>query len=367
MRQSRRDACKLVGSAAALALLDRPVLAKTKPSRVLILGGTGFIGPHFVHALAARGHALTLFNRGRSKQEARPGVEQLTGDRDGQLDALKGRDWDVVIDNSGYTPHQVKLTADLLHGHVQQYIYISSIAAYADFDVPNIDESYRRAKLEGPTDQPLTGKTYGPFKAVCEQLLEQAYGTRATLIRPTYIVGPGDTSDRFTYWPMRVARGGEMLAPGTPTDPIQFVDARDLADFMCIVVEQRLSGRYNICSTPRSVTMGMLLDTSKRITNANTTFAWASEAFMDAQKLIDRELLASDEIPIWMRPSGHTAAAPLVSNARAVSKGLRFRPLEQIIRDTLEWQKQRPPAEQTLSAGLKPEREAEVLKALHAS
>ena len=149
-----------------------------------------------------------------------------------------------------------------------------------------------------------------------------------------------------------------MLAPGTPADPIQFIDARDLADFMCVVVEQRLSGRYNICSPPRAVTMGMLLDTS---------FAWASEEFMDAHKLIDRELLASDEIPIWMRPSGHTAAAPLISNARAVAKGLRFRPLEQIIRDTLEWQNQRPPAEQTLHAGLSPAREAEVLKELHAS
>jgi 2'-hydroxyisoflavone reductase len=334
--------------------------------RVLILGGTGFIGPHFVAALTARGHSLTLFNRGKRNSEAHPGVEQLVGDRDGQLDALKGRDWDVVIDNSGYTPREVKLTAELLRDHVRQYIFISSIAVYADFSGPGIDESYKLAQLKDPSVEVVDEDTYGGLKVLCEQVVEHTYGARATLIRPTYIAGPGDTTDRFTYWVVRAARGGEMLAPGTPRDPFQFIDARDLADFVCRCVEQRLAGRYNLCNPPRSVTMGSLLDTSKRVSQANTTFVWASADFLEAQKVAGG-LSDTPEIPIWSRPAGVTAGGALVSCTRAVSKGLRFRTLEQTVRDTLEWQKQRPPEKQKLRAGLSPEREAELLRKLHES
>ena len=362
---NRRELHKLAAGAALATLLDGPIHATGKPWRVLILGGTGFIGPHFVDALAAHAHRITLFNRGRRSQEARPGIEQLIGDRAGQVDALKGRDWDAVIDDSGYTPRQVKLTADLLHGRVQQYIFVSSISAYADLSVPNIDENYKLAQLKDPTVEAITGESYGGLKALCEQTVEQTYGAGAVIIRPTYIVGPGDTTDRFTYWPVRVARGGEMLAPGAPRDPIQFIDARDLADFVRICVERRLQGRYNLCNPPRAVTMGRLLDTSKRVAHADTQITWASAGFLEAQRVIGKDI-DNNDIPIWSSPSGEDAGAALVSCARAVAKGLRFRPLEHTVRDTLDWQKQRPAGKQTLRAGLTPERETELLKKLRA-
>ncbi len=363
-RMNRRDLSKLAAGAALATLLDNPIRAASKPSRVLILGGTGFIGPHFVDALAGHGHSVTLFNRGRRSPQARAGVEQLIGDRTGQVDALKGRDWDAVIDDSGYTPRQVKLTADLLQGHVQQYIFISSISAYADLTPPNIDENYKLAQLKDPTVEVVNGETYGGLKVLCEQVVEQTYAARSAVIRPTFIVGPGDTTDRFTYWPTRVARGGEMLAPGSPRDPIQFIDARDLADFIRLCVERRLSGRYNLCNPPRAVTMGMLLDTSKRIAHADTKIVWASAKFLEAQKVIGPDI-ENNDIPIWADPAGDDAGAALVSCARAVAKGLRFRALDQTVRDTLEWQNQRPADKQTLRAGLTAERESELLKKLH--
>ena len=362
---NRRDTVKVVGSVALAALCDSSVEAKSKPMRVLILGGTGFIGPHFVAALAAKGHRVTLFNRGRRSAQGADGVEQLVGDRGGQLDSLRNRDWDAVIDDSGYTPRQVRLTAELLRGHVQQYVFVSSISAYADFAVPGMDENYKLAQLKDPTAEVVNGDTYGGLKALCEQVVEQMYGAHGAIIRPTYIVGPGDYSDRFTYWPVRVARGGEMLAPGTADDPIQFIDVRDLADFMSLCVERRLGGRYNLCNPPRSVTMAMLLDTAKRVAHADTKFVWASQDFLEAQKVISEAEPDSNELPMWAAPKGAMAGAALLSCDRAVAKGLRFRPLEQTVRDTLEWQKGRPAEQQTLRAGLKPAREAELLEKLH--
>jgi 2'-hydroxyisoflavone reductase len=359
---NRRDAIRSAGLVAAAMLSGGAARAASKPMRVLILGGTGFIGPHFVEVLRAASHSLTLFNRGRRNPTPVRGVESLTGDRNGKVDALKGRDWDVVIDNSGYTPRQVQLTVDLLKDHVQHYIFISSISVYADLAKPGIDENYALAKLQDPNTEQVTGETYGGLKALCEQVVERAFGSRCAVIRPTYIVGPGDNSDRFTYWPVRVARGGEMLAPGRAGDPIQFIDVRDLAAFMRLCVEQRSAGRYNACNSPRAVTMGQLLDTSKRLTGSNAQFVWA-----DAQFLADQKLVDSGEIPIWAPPAGEYAGAALVSSTRAVDKGMRFRPLEVTVRDTLEWHAKRPAGEQQkLRAGLSHEREAQLLAQLRA-
>ncbi|HEV2701208.1 MAG TPA: SDR family oxidoreductase [Steroidobacteraceae bacterium] len=363
---NRREATMLAGAAMVSALAGRTVRAAARPLRVLILGGTGFIGPHFVAALMAGGHSVTVFNRGRDSAKVPAGVAQLIGDRNGQVDALKGHDWDVVIDNSGYTVRQVRLTSDLLKGHIKHYIFISSISAYADLAVPGIDENYKLAKVADPNSEDIGGGNYGGLKALCEQLVEHSYQADATIIRPTYIAGPGDTTDRFTYWPVRVARGGEMLAPGTPADPMQFIDVRDLADFIRRCAEKHLHGRFNVCNPPRAVTMGSLLETSRRITRADTRFVWASVAFLTAQKVIGDDAAPGNPLPIWNPPVGEDAAAALVSSTRAVNHGLRFRPLEQTIRDTLVWQKQRPQAEQTLRAGLSPQREAQLLKLLHA-
>lgn len=359
MQFNRRDLLKL-GSGATLAAIAGPVFAKAKSQKVLILGGTGFIGPHFVDALTAGGHTISLFNRGKRDPEVKPGIEQLLGDRNGQIDALKGRDWDVVIDNSGYTPSQVKATGELLKDHVKRYIFISSIAVYADFAKAGVDEDYKLAVLKDPTSEVVNGETYGALKAVCETVVETTYGNRGTIIRPTYIAGPGDHTDRFTYWPWRVSKGGEMLAPGTPNDPFQYIDVRDLADFIRTCVEKTVVGTYNLCGPQGAVTMGSLLEESKRVTRANTTFVWASPEFLTAQEIIG-EKAKGNLLPIWQPPVGEEAGLLLVSPARARKKGLKYRSLETTIRDTLEWQKTRPADKQVLKAGLTMEKEAELL------
>ena len=364
MTLKRRDVLKIVGASAIAALAGR-AHAKAKALKVLILGGTGFIGPHFVRVLGDAGHTLTLFNRGKRDTEAKPGVEQLLGDRNGQIDALKGRDWDVVIDNSGYTPKQVKATADLLKGHVKQYIFISSVAVYADFKKKGIDEDYPLAKLKGDNTDEVTGESYGPLKVLCEQVVEAAYGKQATNIRPSYIAGPGDPTDRFTYWPWRVSRGGEMLAPGAPSDPFQFIDVRDLADFMRVCVEKGVSGAYNLCNPPGSVTMGSLLETSKKLTGADTKFVWASAEFLEKNDIIG-EKAQGNYVPIWQSAESEDAGIVLCESKRAEKKGLKFRSLETTIKDTLEWQKGRPEDRQKLRAGLTVEQEADLLARLRA-
>jgi 2'-hydroxyisoflavone reductase len=360
---NRRHAITLAG--AALLSATSATFARGRKLKVLILGGTGFIGPHFVDALEAGGHEITLFNRGKRDPEAKQGVEQLLGDRNDNLKSLEGRDWDVVIDNSGYTPKQVELSTGLLREHAKHYIFISSIAVYDDSQNPPIDESHKLTDIgDMPTDK-LTGDNYGALKVLCEAVVDKAFGKRANIIRPTYICGPGDTSDRFTYWPFRVAQGGEMLAPGTPEDPVQFIDVRDLADFVRLCAEKKVAGKFNLCTPPRWATMGKLLDASKRVTGADTKFVWASPAFLLEHKAIDPDSMwASQEIPIWAPPTGPSVGHSLMASARAEAKGLRFRPLETTIRDTLEWQKTRPAEKQKLRSGLSPEREAELLKAL---
>ena len=364
MTLKRRDVLKIVGASAIAALAGR-AHAKARALKVLILGGTGFIGPHFVRVLGDAGHTLTLFNRGKRDREAKPGVEQLLGDRNGQIDALKGRDWDVVIDNSGYTPKQVKATADLLKGHVKQYIFISSVAVYADFKRKGIDEDYPLAKLKGDNTDEVTGESYGPLKVLCEQVVEAAYGKQATNIRPSYIAGPGDPTDRFTYWPWRVSRGGEMLVPGAPSDPFQFIDVRDLADFMRVCVEKGVSGAYNLCNPAGSVTMGSLLETSRKVTGADTKFVWASAEFLEKNEIIG-EKAQGNYMPIWQSAESEDAGIVLCESKRAEKKGLKFRSLETTIKDTLEWQKGRPEDRQKLRAGLTAEQEADLLAKLRA-
>ena len=361
---NRRELMQMSSAAAAGLLLSKGAFAATQPLKVLIFGGTGFIGPHFVRELRAGGHKLTLLNRGKRNPGLFPDVETLIGDRNvaGYVDVLKGREWDVVVDDSGYFPAQVQASTAALKDRVQHYIYVSSISAYADLTPAGIDEDYKLASLDDPNAKEITEKNYGGLKAACEQIVEKTFGARQAVIRPTYIVGPGDHTDRFTYWPVRVARGGEMLAPGVPTDPIQFIDVRDLADFTRSCVEQRIAGRYNLCNPAGAVTMGDLLETSKRITQANTKFRWAPLKFLEENKLLE-----SGELTTWSPPTGEYAGASLVSSARAVGKGLRFRPLEATVRDLLAWHEQRPAEQkQKLRAGLTPEREAELLKKLPA-
>ncbi len=356
---NRREVIKIGAATAAAALVNGVAGAQTKPLRVLILGGTGFIGPHMIEALRKRGHEVTLFNNDKLSKAKFPDLESLFGDRDGDIAALRGRDWDVVVDNSGYVPRIVKISAQALKDHVRHYVYISSISAYADLSKPGIDESSPLATLKDPKVEKVTSETYGGLKVACEKVITDTYGQQhCTIIRPSYIVGPGDSTDRFTYWPVRVSRGGEMLAPGSAADPVQFIDVRDLANFTRDCVEQRHTGAYNICIPPRQVTMGEVLEVSRKVSKADTQFTW-----VDAQFLTDEKLAPGPEIPIWASPSGQNGGIALVKSDRAVAKGLKFRPLETTVRDTLAWHAARPPEErEKLKAGLTPEREREILK-----
>jgi 2'-hydroxyisoflavone reductase len=362
MSMKRREAIQLFTAAAAATAISGPGLAQSQKLRILILGGTGFLGPHFVEALQAGGHQLTLFNRGKSNPGLFKNLETLIGDRDGKLDALQGRDWDVVIDDSGYVPRHVKLTADLLKDHVRHYIFVSSISVYGTFPKPGLNEDDKVATPPDPKVEEVTGETYPGLKAGCEQVVQSTYGQRCTIVRPHYVVGPEDSTDRFTYWVVRAARGGRMLAPGSASDPLQYIDVRDLAAFMRRCAEQRPPGRFNACTPPGAHTMGELMESGKRVSGSNATFVWADAAFIQSNGLMEK-----GEIPIWLPPTGPFAGALLVSSARAVQQGLRFRSLDTTVRDTLDWYNKRPADQrEKLAVGLTPEREAELLKQLTA-
>ena len=362
----RREAIQLF-TAAAATVAGGPTFGQdktmTQKLRVLIFGGTGFLGPHFVQALQAGGHQITLFNRGRSNPGLFKDLETLIGDRDGKLDALKGRDWDVVIDDSGYVPRHVKLSADLLKDHVRHYLFVSSISVYGTFPKPGLDEDDKVAQPPDAKVEEVTGETYAGLKAGCEQVVESTYGSRCTIVRPHYVVGPGDSTDRFTYWVARVARGGQVLAPGSANDPLQYIDVRDLAAFVRRCAEERPSGRFNACTPPGAHTMGELLDTGKQVSGSNATFVWADAEFIQKNGLMEK-----GEIPIWLPPTGPLAGALLVSSAHAVQQGLRFRGLDVTVRDTLDWHNKRPAEQrQKLAVGLTAEREAELLKQVTAT
>jgi len=365
---------RVIESAAALsasaALAHRAGAAPVKPLRILILGGTGFTGPHQVRYALGRGHKITLFNRGR-ETETWPGeVEQLTGDRNtGDLKALAGRDWDVCIDNPTTLPFWVRDAGRVLAGHVGQYIFISTISAYASDAAPNQDETAPLAAYAGKDAMAETLDTlkadmglYGPLKAFSEQEAARQFGAGAvTIIRPGLIVGPGDPTDRFTYWPVRLARGGEVLAPGDGTDPVQFIDARDLAEWTVRVAEQRSIGTFNGDGPERPLTMkGMLTDVGAAV-GGEAHLHWASAAFLDAHKVS-----AWSDMPVWVPGFGDTAGFARRDIRRALAAGLTFRPLATTAAETLAWFRTLPADRQAkLKAGLEPEREAAVLAALH--
>ncbi len=327
--------------------------------KLLILGGTAFLGRHLVESALQRGHEVTLFNRGQRNPGLFPEVEHLRGDRNGNLEALKGRRWDAVIDTCGYFPRQVRESAQLLADQVEHYTFISSISVYASFEKTN-DESSPVGKLEDETVEQITGETYGPLKALCEQAAEAAMPGRVLNIRPGLIVGSHDPSDRFTYWPHRIARGGEVLAPGRPDRPVQIIHARDLADWNLNMSEARKVGVYNATGPEYVLTMGEVLQTCKAVSGSDAHFTWVDEAF-----LLEQKVGAWVELPLWI-PSSGPAAMQETDISKALAAGLTFRPLADTVRDTLEWDRTRPSDIQR-RAGLKPEREAEVLKAWHAA
>jgi len=341
-----------------------------KPLNILILGGTGFTGPNQVRYALSRGHKITTFNRGKTHPGELPsGVEQLVGDRNGQLDALKDRHWDVVIDNPTSVPVWVRNVAQVLKGNVDRYVFISTISVYADTSKPGTDETAPLAKYNGTDamkesrDSILASKyaLYGPLKALSEQETEKWFPKKNLVIRPGLIVGPRDETDRFSYWPVRIDRGGEVLAPGDPSDPVQFIDARDLAEWTIRMVENGETGIYNATGPERKLGIGEMLETTKGASNSSAKFTWVNADFLAAQKVEPWS-----DMPVWIPPRGEEAGGNQISNKRALAKGLTFRPLAETTRDTLAWFKSQPQERQSkLHAGLTPEREAEVLAAWH--
>jgi len=284
------------------------------PLRILILGGTGFLGPQIVERAVARGHTLTLFNRGRTNPGLFPSIEQLRGDRKTDVSALDGRSWDAVVDTSAYIPADVTRVATLLAPRVRHYQIVSSISVYRDFAQPGMDETYPVAVLPDPTVTKVTGETYGGLKAACEQAAERALPGRTLVIRPGLIVGPGDPTDRFTYWPVRVARGGEVLAPNSPDDFVQVIDVRDLATFMVHTLEQRTVGTFNADAPAGSLTMGRLLDTCRDAARSDARFVWAPTAFLREQKV-----RPWSDLPVWEPLEGDQAGAGRVSRKTAIT------------------------------------------------
>jgi 2'-hydroxyisoflavone reductase len=361
------DRREFLNAGAALSLIATlpasSALATESPRKlkILILGGTRFIGPHVVEVAQARGHEVTLFNRGKTNVDRVKNVEVLHGDRNGQLDALKGRQWDAVLDTSAFVPRIVDLSAGLLKDSVQHYVYVSSISAYASFSIAN-DETSPVGKLQDETVEKVDENTYGPLKVLCEQAAERTMPGRVTVLRPGYIVGPDDNSDRFTYWPARVARGGEVLAPNTPQDEIQVIDVRDLADFTLLCMEQRVLGTFNLVSAPHTFTMGALMIDSIKAAKSNVKVTWVPAEFLEAHKVVDGDL------PIWSHAVGENAGFALTSAKKALDAGMKIRPLDVTVRDTLAWHLSRPAEQQAkLKAGITAEREQELLTAWHES
>jgi 2'-hydroxyisoflavone reductase len=326
---------------------------------ILILGGTGFIGPYQVRYAVDRGHNVTLFNRG-SGRDAFPELETLVGDRNGDLESLRGRSWDLVIDNSRQNPDWVELSAEFLKDSVDQYMYVSSRSAYADVSrVPMTADApvwtYETAGLS-PGDR----LTYGLAKALSEQAARRHFPDRTTVLRPGLIVGPDDETDRFTYWPVRIDRGGEVLAPGDPSDPVQVIDVRDFTEWMIRLGEDGRAGTFNVVGprTPRP--MAELLYGIRAVTTTEATFTWVDEAFLRA-----RNVRPYAEMPVW-RPPSMGAGFARFDLTPEVEAGLTFRPLAVTARDTLDFHYSRPPDRQAnLESGLAAEREVEVLAEWH--
>lgn len=307
-----------------------------------------------VETALKQGHELTLFNRGQTNPGLFPDVENLKGDRDKDLDILKGRKWDVVADTCGYVPRIVKKSAELLTNSVELYIFISTINVYADFSKSGIDEESPLARMKDESIEEVTGETYGPLKALCENVVKETYPKRSTILRCGLIVGPYDPTDRFTYWPVRVKHGGEVLAPSPPHMQVQFIDATDLAHFILHLSNKRLSGVFNTTGPAQRLTMQDFLDTCNSIIGNKAALTWVGEEFITSNEV--------DHIPMWTPKNWRGIFE--ANCTKAIAAGLLFRPIDQTIGETLEWHATRPP-DYELRVGLKPDKERELLKKWH--
>ncbi len=336
--------------------------------RILVLGGTRFLGRHVVLAAEERGHVVTLFHRGVSNPALFAGRDVRHGDRDPRvgagLAALEDGRWDAVVDTSAHFPRIVRASAELLASRAEQYVYVSSLSAYASLAVPGLDESAPLARMADPALEDFGPgfENYGALKVLSEEAAEACFPGRATRVRPGLIVGPHDNIPRFTWWPVRVARGGEVLAPGTPDDPVQYLDVRDLAAWIVHAIEERHVGAFSVNGPQGGTTIGELLGTCRDLSGSDARFTW-----VPAETLRELGLAGWSDLPLWLPPHGETAGFHRVDCSRAFAAGLRTRPLADTVRDTLAWHAAWP-ADTPFPwrAGMTPEREAEALRAFHA-
>jgi len=377
---TRRDFIQLsvLAGAAGVALTPRRATAgadvgrAARPLKILVLGGTGLIGPPMVSYAVARGHQLTLFNRGKTNTDLFPELERIIGDRNDNISAIaaevaKGRRWDVVIDNTASIPRWVEESAGLLKGSADLYLYTSSMSAYADSATPNADETAPLGEISAEelakvkTNRDITDTNFGPLKALCEKAAERAFPERCIVVRPGLIVGPGDYSDRFTYWPVRIHRGGEVMAPGNPTDPVQFIDCRDLGEWYVRLVEDSAIGVYNGVGPASPMSVAEMLYGIRATTGGELSFTW-----VDADFLKQHEVEEWGEMTVWVPPVGEYAGFSSSSIARAKKAGLSFRPLATTAVDTLAYWSSLPEERRAKPrAGLDPEKERAVLAAWH--
>ncbi len=350
------------------ALAAEPAaLPPDRPLHLLILGGTGFTGPHQVRYALSRGHRVTLFNRGRRPKAWPAAVEELTGDRDrNDYASLVGRRFDACIDNPTSVPSWVRDAAAVLKGNIDHYLFISTISVYASDRSPGQDESAPRVAYTGADAMAETTDSlrrnmalYGPLKAWSEDEAHRQFPGITTVIRPGLIAGPGDETDRFSYWPLRLQRGGPVLVPPLP-DPVSFIDACDLAEWTIRLAEQRVFGAFNAVGPAEPMTMGAMLDAIDQTTGRRAQWVEAPLEFLQAQ-----QVAPWSDLPVWVPGQGDTAGFHRRSNQRALRAGLRCRPVAETSRDLLAWwsglDEQRRAAPR---AGLTPAREAELLARL---
>lgn len=325
--------------------------------KILILGGTKFLGRALVEAALDRGHSLSLYNRGKTNPELFPEVEKIHGDRAEGISGLGDKTWDVVIDTNGYIPRIVRQNAQELQTHSPHYTFISTISVYADVSRPGVDEQAPVAKTEDELAEQVTGDNYGPLKALCEQEVERIFPGNALIIRPGLIVGRHDPTDRFTYWPYRVSQGGVVLAPGHPDRVVQFIDVRDLAEWTIRMVEQQQTGIYNATGFIPEVTLGNLLEACRQVSGSDARIEWVNESF-----LLENKVEPWSELPVWVPEStGEFDGFFKIDIRKAVDAGLTFRPVADTVRDTLDWLRSRP-QDEAWKAGLSRERESVLLE-----
>ena len=320
---------------------------------ILILGGSVFLGIQLVNSALRNNHTVTLFNRGKRNPDIFPDVEKLIGDRNGSLDALKGRSFDAVIDTSGHIPGEVRNSAELLKDNAGHYTFISSISAYSDFSDMNIKEGSETCKITDGNITEMTMENYGAMKVLCEEAATDVFGDRALNIRPGLIVGENDWSDRFTYWIHRIAQGGKVLAPDDKSSHVQFIDVKDLADWIIKMAEAKKSGLYNATGPGEKLTFGDFIDKCKKFAGNDTEMVWVNEKFIEEEKIIPWS-----EFPMWVPPSEQGISNVIIN--KAINGGLKFRSLEDTLKDTIEFDRSRK--DHKFRAGLSPERESELIK-----